>query len=281
MALPPAQALRRGVLAVAVLHDVDLQPADDGVDLPGAVPVHVSWAECTSALAGSQPDSTDGQGRLAGWLLARRWLADHHLGDLAERARPVGLPVSHTIHPGPAWVRHAVPGGALDLGLGLLGLDPAQPDSVVVLPEGVWAPAGIDPAPWWTPARAYLAAMCRLAVDRRRRSPDDGVRPMGNCDPVTLLGCGDFRSALVGSAGGMAAVGAPMRDRVWTDLRRVDPAFVVAAAAATDPDQRGFPRPLLVTADEVTLVGAGGRPARDLLRETASDGPRVRPVRYR
>ena len=266
MGVPTAHGLRRGVLAVSVLHDVDVRPLDRGVGLPGVVPVEVSWSECVEALDGIDPESDGGRRRLARWILARRWLADHPLADLAERARPVGLPSGHPLHPGPGWVRYPVPGGTLDLGMGLVGLDPAQPEVIVIVGPGVWAAAGIDPSPWWTPARNYLAAMCRIAVDRRLRSAQSPLRPMGDCDVVTLLGCGAFRTALIGPIG-MAAVGVPMRNRGWTDLRRIDPAFVVAAAAATDPDQRGFVRPLLVTADEVCMVGAGGQPARDVLRE--------------
>jgi hypothetical protein len=59
----------------------------------------------------------------------------------------------------------------------------------------------------------------------------------------------------------------PMRTRGWTELRRVDPAYAVAAVGATSDDQRGFDRPLLVTVDEVGLAADGGRPAEIALRD--------------
>ena len=58
----------------------------------------------------------------------------------------------------------------------------------------------------------------------------------------------------------------PMLRRGWTRLSLVDPAFGPAAAAATAAAERGFPRPLLVTADELTQVPEGGDPAGQLLR---------------
>ena len=59
----------------------------------------------------------------------------------------------------------------------------------------------------------------------------------------------------------MRAAAVPMRRRGWLDLTRIDPAFTAAAAAATAPAERGFSRPVLVTADEVTVATEGGRPA--------------------
>ncbi len=121
--------LRRGVLAVQVLDDVDVTPADDGVVLPGEPLLHVPWSECRSALLDRSPDGPEGRLRLASWLRARRWAADAGAG-LPQRVRPVGLPADHALHPGPDWVRQRVLGGALDLGLGAVGLDPADPDGV-------------------------------------------------------------------------------------------------------------------------------------------------------
>ena len=54
----------------------------------------------------------------------------------------------------------------------------------------------------------------------------------------------------------------PMRTRGWLDLSRIDPAFVLIAAAVTEEADRGFVRPLLITRDEVVLAAAVGRPAR-------------------
>ena len=116
--------LRRGVLAVSVLNDVDIEPAALGVTLPGTPPIWVPWAECRRALAGHDPETT-GRRRLTDWLQARRWAADLTPEQLRERLRPVGLPVEHVLHPGLDWVRVRVLGDALDLGLGAVELDPA------------------------------------------------------------------------------------------------------------------------------------------------------------
>lgn len=45
----------------------------------------------------------------------------------------------------------------------------------------------------------------------------------------------------------------PNRTRGWFDLARVDPAYVALAWRLTDEQERGLPRPLLVTRDEVVL----------------------------
>ncbi len=135
-----AAELRRAVLAVAVLEDVDLVPADGGVLLPGRAALEVPWAECRSALAGAPP-GPGARRFLAGWLRARRWAADLGARELARRLRPLGLPVGHVLHPGSTWVRERPLGDALDLGLGAVGLDPAEPDVVVPLPPPALAAA--------------------------------------------------------------------------------------------------------------------------------------------
>lgn len=261
--------MRRCALAVSVLYDMDLLPDTDGVVLSKAPRVLVGWQECRGALGRAAPESDVAHQRLADWLRLRRWLADRPLGDLGERARPVGLPVDAPDHPGPDWVRLWVLGGALDLGLGSVGLDPARPDTVLPLPAAVLAAAGLQPDAWWPEAVTYLERMGGLAVQRWHRTPAEPLRPMGDCDVVTLLGSRVLRTALARSAAGMRAVAVPMRTRGWLDLRRIDPAFALAAAAASDPADRGFSRPLLLTADEVTLVAPGGRPEDVALRESA------------
>ncbi len=44
--------LRRGVLAVSVLDDIDVEPRDDGVALPGTPEVLVSWDDLRAAAGG-------------------------------------------------------------------------------------------------------------------------------------------------------------------------------------------------------------------------------------
>jgi hypothetical protein len=278
---PTAVELRRGVLAVSVLNDVDIEPAPDGACLPGMPSVWVSWSECRRALAGHDPESEAGRTRLTDWLLARRWAADAGPELLRESLRPVGLPVDHVLHPGLDWVRVRLLGDALDLGLGAVGLDPLDPDRVMLTPPPVLDAAGIDVVAAWHEADKDLQRLGALAAERLRLDPKGVLRPLGDCDVVTLLGARTLRTALAGSAGGMAAVVAPMRRRGWTRLGAIDPAFAPAAAAATSAAERGFVRPLLLTADEVSLVPEGGRPHEVVLRDAASDEPWQRDVLYR
>jgi hypothetical protein len=272
-------ALRRGVLAVSVLHDVDVEPSGLGVVLPGAQTVWVSWGECRRALAGNDPEQPAGRERLRAWLQARRWAAD--LGPrLVEALRPVGLPVRHACHPGADWVQERVLGGALELGLGAVGLDPGDPDQVVLVPPTVLSAAGLAVAPLWDAVRRSLEDLGALAAERLRLDPKGMLRPMGDCDVVTLLGARSLRTALAGGAGGMGAAAVPMRRRGWTKLGLIDPAFAPAAAAASAPADRGFPRALLITPDEVTVVPEGGRPT-IVLRDPVADRPGMRDVLYR
>ena len=278
---PTAIELRRGALAVSVLHDVDLEPANLGVTLTGSPTVWVSWGECRRALAGHEPESAAGRRRLTDWLLARRWAADVGPEGLELALRPVGLPVEHVLHPGLDWVRERVMGDALDLGFGAVGLDPSDPERVVLLPATALDAAGIDPEVAWTGARRLLEEMGALAAERVARDPKGQLRPYGDCDAVTLLGARTLRSSVAAAAGGMGAAVVPMRRRGWTRLAMIDPAFGPAAAAATEVEDRGFPRPLLLTADEVTLAAEGGRPEEIVLRDPAADVPWVKDVLYR
>lgn len=275
-------ALKRCALAVSVLLDIDAEPVEDGVVVRGVPEVLVSWKECRRALAGADPESDEGRRLLARWLLRRRWLADHTYDDLAERARPVGLPVDHALHPGLDWVRVRVMGGALDLGLGFVGIQPGQPDRVTLMPQTAIDAADLTDVAgaWWLRASNYLERMGALAAERWWRDQVAVLRPMGDCDVVTLLGSWTFRAALAGEAGGMRPLVVPMRTRGWADLSRIDPAFGPAAAAATDEVDRGFPRPVLITADEVVVVKPGGDPA-VALADPAATERWLKPLLYR
>jgi hypothetical protein len=269
------------VLAVSVLHDLDIEPAKLGVSLTGAPTVWVSWGECRRALAGHDPETPVGRERLARWLLARRWAADVSLDDLRERLRPVGLPVDHLLHPGLDWVRRRVLGDALDLGLGAVDIDPSDPDHVVLLPQPLLDALGLDAEREWQQAEEYLERMGTVAGERLAPDAKGQLRPIGDCDAVTLLGSQALRAAIANEAGGLGAVVAPMRKRAWTKLALIDPAFGPAAAAATPAEERGFLRPLLVTAEELTLAVEGGRPTEIALRDPSSDAPWLRDVLYR
>ncbi|HEU0100813.1 MAG TPA: hypothetical protein VFR07_00670 [Mycobacteriales bacterium] len=268
----PAE-LRRGVLAVSVLHDIDVEPADDGVRLVGSPPVWVSWAECRRALAGSDPEDEDGRRRLTDWLQARRWVAGAGRAAVTERLTAVGLPVDHLLHPGLDWVQERVLGDALDLGLGAVDLDPADPDRVVLLPRTALDACRIDADCAWLPVRDRLEELGRLAVELLAHDPRGQLRPVGHGDVVTLLGSRELRRSLASAHGGMAPVIVPMRRRGWSRLALIDPAFGPAAAAATGPADRGFARPLLVTEHEVSLVPIGGRSQLLAVRQPAADAP--------
>jgi hypothetical protein len=285
-----AVALRRGVLAVSVLDDVDLVPVADGVQLdlgpdsaarldPDAGPDaglggRVPWAELAACVGPVDPESEPGRARLRDWLRVRRYFAE--MGSMAAwrvelAAVPLGLPTDHPLHPGPEWVREAVLGGAVDLGIGLRGLVSDDPDGVVALPPALTRAVGLDPSAWWTALRVRLEDMGALTVDRLRRDGNGLITPMGGCDVVTLLGSRALRAFLAGSDGtGMRGVAVPMRSRGWFDLARIDPAFVSAAAAATDEVDRGFWRPLLVTRDEVATGLPGGDVRTIVLRDPAA-----------
>lgn len=265
---------------MSVLHDVDVEPAALGIVLSGSPSVWVPWGECRRALAGHDPESAVGRLRLTGWLQARRWAADAGRERVALALRPVGLPVEHVLHPGLDWVRERVLGDALDLGLGAVGLDPSDPDRVVLLPPPALDALNLDPDVVWTGARARLERLGAMAAERVRLDAQGRLRPFGDCDAVTLLGARSLRTALASDGGGLGAAVVPMRSRGWTRLALIDPAFGPAAAAATPAAERGFVRPLLLTADELTLVPEGGRP--DVaLRDPATTDPWLTTATYR
>jgi hypothetical protein len=273
--------LRAFVLGASVLHDLDFSPVEDGVRLDGVPPLDVTWDELALAVGSAPAGSELGRQRTARWLLGRRWIAERSLDELTERARPIGLPVGHPLHPGEPWAQLHVLGGALDLGLGFVGLMPGRPEHVVVVPEGVLNAYGLESARWWPAALSYLEDMGAMAVVRWRRNPRHPLRPMGDCDVASLLGSALLRGALAGDQGGMRAIAVPMRSRGWLDLRGIDPAFSLAAASLTDPADRGFSRPLLLTVDEVALVPEGGHPEQVVLRDAAPGSPDLRDVLYR
>ena len=277
---PTALELRRGVLAVSVLHDLDIEPAALGVVLSGDPGVWISWGECRRALAGHDPETVDGRERLARWLLARHWASKVSLPDLTERLRPVGLPVDHLLHPGLDWVRRRVLGDALDLGLGAVDIDPDDPDHVVLLPQPLLDAVGIDAEVAWLGAEVYLERMGVIAAERLQLDPKRMLRPIGDCDVVTLMGASTLRKAIADENGGLGAVVVPMRRRGWANLTLIDPAFGPAAAAATPAEDRGFARPLLLTQEELSLAAEGGRPERLPLMDPATDEAWVRDRLY-
>jgi hypothetical protein len=284
-------ALRRAILAVTLLDRgplADLETREAGVvrsrPADGSL-LTIEWGELVLAAgdpSGALPDPVV-QRRLARWLRLRIALDDrlHAAAGVAPEAveevhlrvlslvRPRALPADHPLHPGASWTRRTILGGALDVGLALRGYDddghPAS-DDVGLLPAGVLVAARVDLGLAVSKADRYLADMAALAGERLRRDPTAVLRPLGDADVLTLLASRTFRTALVDGQG-MRSAAIPMRTRGWLDLGRLDPAFAISASLLTEPDDRGFPRPVLVTADEVSLVRAGG----DAVRQSLSD----------
>ena len=276
---PEARELRRCALAVAVMHDVDVLPSPIGVVLPGEPEIVVTWTECRRAIAGAHPESEDAQRLLKRWLQIRRWLADRSLQDIAERARPYGAWVESPLHPGLDWVRRRVLGDTLDLGFGFVGIDPARPDVVIPVPHRLLHAAEIEPAPWWPNATVYLERMGEMAAQRLEWTSQ--LRPMGDCDVMTLLGSRTLRNAIVKAVpDGMRTVAVPMRNRGWLDLSRIDPAFSAAAARLTTAEERGFDRPLLVTRDEVVIARDRGNVVRAAIEDPVAEVVNIRDVLY-
>ena len=266
--LDELSALRRCALAVSVLYDIDLVPGDDGITLPAAG--LVTWAAVARAISSVDANSPQARERLGEWIWVREQVAGWPVDVLAAAARVVGMPVDDDLHPGPGWVREHVPGGALDLGLGMLGLDPANPEAVVPVPESVLLDAGLHGDLWWPAARQRLEAMGDLAAQRRQRDDRAPLRPMGDADVVTLLGTRALRTRLaVEQPDGLATAVVPLRTRGWAPATRVDPAFGPAAAAIAEAADRGFRRPLLVTAEELAMVLDSGTATAQVLRDSA------------
>lgn len=301
-------ALRRGTLAASVLDDIPLEPCADGVLVGRTWDDRdrwrtVSWIDLAEAVTGVEPESSTGRLRLRDWLRAFALLSQRnepaHLPPTQLVA--LALPAGHVLRPTSGWVREQIGGAVLGVGFGLrphprelAPTNSADPPGLAVLvepipvplPAGAACAAGVDVRPWWPAVRAHRDAMAVLASDWLSRPGNGVLRPIGGCDVLTLLSAPSFRADLASADGtGMRAVAAPMRSRGWFDLARVDPAFVGAAAAATDPELRGAERALLVTTDAVTLARAPSSSA-TLARMALADPSREsawarRDVRYR
>src|SRR3954469_4569600 len=202
---PTLLALKRCVLAVSVLDDVDLLPRERHVVVEGSPVVRVPWRLVRRAIAGADPESPAARHRVAVLLRNVRWAADLGRAEMRVRARPYGVAVEHPAHPGLDWIRQRVMGDTLDLGTGFVGLDPARPDTVIPLTSGVLGLLKIDTEPWWPDAATSLDEMASVASLRQRRQPSPVLRPMGDCDVVTLLGSRIYRPApLPGRGTGIA-----------------------------------------------------------------------------
>ncbi|NAZ87537.1 hypothetical protein [Kineococcus indalonis] len=289
-------SLRRCVLAASVLDDLDVDPDDDAVHLPGCAPL--AWSEVARAAgalpappgvdpsgvdpsgsaAGTDPAGRvvagDGPGAAARWRVRQLLLAHREVHRCAARRVALAVPRGAQRHPGGGWAATAVLGGALDLGPGVVVAARDGRERVVPVPtasaRATGGPEGLTAA-----LLEHLETMGSLAAQRLQR--DDGargggvLRPVGGCDVPTLLAAASLRGYLVAGPGREAgsvlrAVAVPDRTRGWFDLARVDPAFVVAAWAVTDLADRGARRPLLVTREEVAPAPAAPDVAGAVLR---------------
>ncbi|MFC6238268.1 hypothetical protein [Longivirga aurantiaca] len=283
-------ALRRAVLSLTLTEDGavgDLQTRTDGVVHTGVDgdEMLVRWPELFLAVAHDGPGeltAAETCRRVGRWLRLR--IALHDLMSLPgtpleARARVLAkvrlraLPPDHPVHPGPSWPRRAVLGGALDVGLALRGVDDdgrPEHEAVGVLPAGVLIAAGIDVSEASMRAERHLSDMAVLASERVRRDTTSVLRPLGDADVLTLLASAELRAALV-EGHGMRTAAVPVRNRGWLDLGRIDPAFAISAAEITEPDERGFIRPVLITKDEVALIRSGGDPVAQSLSDPSPE----------
>lgn len=240
-------ALLRLVRAVAVLDGVDAEPTRDGVPtVRGAATPFISWAEIAQLLGVDDPLDRAPRLRLAVLLVLHRRIAE--LGAAAdealrETARPLALPVGHPLHPGADWVCERVPGGVLDLGIGVAGLVPGQ--DVLPLPASVAAAAGLrvglDDDTDWRRIRALGDRESEFALARLHSRGDRAVLVGSDgIDALTLLALPASRDGLAGP------VAAPGRDRAWLGARATDEAFLRAVWTLTQAARRGVPEPLQV-----------------------------------
>lgn len=250
-------ASRRCVLALSVLDDVDLRPTDAGVVLVGDPEVTIPWEQIALAMGTDDPVSRIARHRVLSTFRVSRLRAEATgTAQLRHAARPLALPANHPLHPGPGWVRERLLGGALDLGIGILGLG-SRPDLPVPLPP--WLGIGRF---WWPQLREHAERMGELARRRLLRDARAELRPIGGCDVLTLLASRILRTELSRTDHSrMHVVAAPRRHHAWTELSRIDPAYLRTVWALTDEQERGVDRPLLVTRDEVSLPAPGGDPA--------------------
>jgi hypothetical protein len=170
-----------------------------------------------------------------------------------QGARALALPPGHALHPGPEWVLGRLRGGALDLGVGLMGLA-EHADDVQPLPPSAACRLGLEPHEWWADLTDHVGRMGALTATRIARDGRPLLRPVGGCDALTLLASAPLREQLAtGDGTGLRAVAVPTRRRGWFDLAQIDPAYTAAAWSITDEPERGLAAPVLVTRHEVVL----------------------------
>jgi hypothetical protein len=249
--------LRRCVLAVSVMSDLDLTPHAEGVLLPGRSGAFVDWAAIGQAVGDFDPFGSIARRRVETLLRLHRLVVD--LGEDAVPAfhaasRVIALPAGHAEHPGAGWAQETLRGEVLELGIGAHGLL-GELEWTTPVPPSVLRALGVDGRHWWPRLREHVDRMGALSAARLRRDGGAGlIRPVGGCDVLALLSSRTLRRHVAQSDGsGMRSVALPTRRRGWYDISRIDPQFVQAAWSMTDDVEQGLPQPVLVTADDVTL----------------------------
>lgn len=268
---PPVRAiLRRSVLATSVVDDLDVDLDDDGVRLPGCSPLE--WADLARAAGSAASDGDEDVTRLRVGDVLHAHL-ELHSG--TARVVPLAVPAGADRHPGFGWSHGTVLGGALHLGLGVV-VPRGRSERTLPLPVASARATGRS-STVVEQDLARLEDIGALVVQRLLRdvgTPTAGVlRPVGGCDVPTLLASRTLREHLVAGpdrtpGNVLRAVAVPDRTRGWFDLARIDPAYVGAAWAATDPADRGLRRPVVVTREEVALAPTSP----DLVEKVLAEG---------
>lgn len=262
--------LRRAVLAAAVLDDLPVAVDPAVGDAPDSAAVVVTgrtgaeatltWEDVAVSVGPwrSAPSHAVTRARLAAVVTAALHLAD---------SGPSGLTTALVAHaevsgsprfPGPGWAWDPAGTSPLVTGWGVVTTEGGLSVPLPPVPGLLAALAGAR-----RHRRRAGAALGSLGVslverlDRDRREGRDLVlRPMGAADVPTLLLSRTVREWVAGLDGtGLGTVAVPTRLRGWVDIRRIDPPYVAAAHAATDPMDAASPVPLLVTADGVSRPG--------------------------
>lgn len=265
--------LRQAVLAVSVLDDVAVSIDIGAGDRPGDPAVLVTgeegrstrltWSDIEVAVGrwSHEPGHEVPRGRLR-TVMAAALLAAAGSAHLAAAARIRVEPEASGLHDGPTWAR-------MRLGRGVCAGWALAPDALTAPLPLIPVPSLVPYLPGeadWALALRTTERLADVLVERLRRDLAEQrplvLRPVADVDVCTMLVAPRLRAWLAGIDGdGLATLSVPDRSRGWTDLRRIDPAFVTAAWAATEPLQRGFARPLLVSAEEVALPHAPGHVA--------------------
>lgn len=254
--------IREAVLAVQVRQDRD----DFKVDPTGITLRALDGSVTFETLSAMAPPVWPWEARLnvvtdllnaAGWATQPLPMLE---GLLRVHAEPVG---SLNAPAGDTWAVEPVHGGAMALGWGAPGVDPALPDRVVPIPDVIWALAKVDVWAWWGVARARQERDGELCALRWAAGilGQDQLRPVRIHDVITLLGARSLRAALTTREGfPMVTVGCPTRSTAWLVHEEVDLSFVTLAFEASEPLEQAFSHPLLITRDEVAHLGRRTKP---------------------